>query len=143
VAGAGEVGSAGACVAPATGVLTNDKVGRAAGFTVADGPELPTVGNAKVGSVAGVSVAAGTVLVGAANAVCVSWPESWATVVPTIAVFIALRSRVGAGVAPTLHDVNSKAAANKSSRVCRVELLENINLTSIRKRLNLLMESSH
>src|SRR5678810_548220 len=49
VAGAGEVGSAGACVAPATGVLTNDKVGRAAGFTVADGPELPTVGNAKVG----------------------------------------------------------------------------------------------
>ena len=77
-----EVGTAGACVAapagtpPVTGVLTNEKVGRAAASTVGDGAEEVSarVGNAMVGTAA-VSVGVG-VLVGAASAVCVNCPES-------------------------------------------------------------------
>jgi hypothetical protein len=39
-------------------------------------------------------------------------------------------SIVGAGVAPTLQDVKSRAAVSKVSKVCRVDLLENIVVTS-------------
>jgi len=55
--------------------------------------------------------------------------------VPTIAVFMALISSVGAGVAPTLQDVKSRAAVSKTSINCRVDLLENIIVTSESKSL--------
>ena len=91
------------------GVVTNEKVGSAAASTVGDVPDdisPARVGNASVGTDAKVSMEAG-VFVGAASAVCVNCPESWATVVPTIAVFTALTSKVGAGVA------NDPQAASK------------------------------
>ena len=130
VAGAAEVGRPGACVAPATGVLTNEKVGRVAGFTVTD--VFPKVGSAEVALVVGVAVAV-AVFVGTASAVCVNCTESWATVVPTSAVLSALISWVGTGSAPTLQAVKSRAAVSKTSKVCRVDLLENIIVTSVSK----------
>ena len=129
VAGAAEVGRPGACVAPVAGVLTNEKVGRAAGSTVAD---VFKVGNADVALVVGVTVAV-AVFVGAASAVWVNCAESWATVVPTIAVFSALISWVGTGSAPTLQAVKSRAAVSRTSKVCRVDLLENMIVTSVSK----------
>ena len=72
-------------------------------------------------------------MVGIASAVWVNCTASWATVVPTSAVLIALTSRVGAGVAPTLQAVKSRAAVSRLIKVCRVDLLENIIVTSIRK----------
>ena len=76
------------------------------------------------------------VFVGTARAVCVNCDESWATVVPTSAVLIALTSRVGAGVAPTLQADKSRAAESKPIKVCRVDFLENIIVTSISEWLN-------
>src|SRR5512139_834224 len=97
VTGAADVGRTGACVAPATGVLTKEKVGRAAASTVGDAtPDVFRVGNTSVGTDAWVLVGM-AVFVGLASAVWVNCTASWATVVPTSAVLIALTSRVGAG----------------------------------------------
>ncbi len=135
VAGAADVGNE-TCVKPATGVLIKETVGRAAASRVGEAtPDVSIVGKAaSVGM--DVSVATGTaVFVGTARAVCVNCTESWATVVPTSAVLIALTSRVGAGVAPTLQDVKSRAAASKPIKLCRVDLFENIIVTSISERV--------
>jgi hypothetical protein len=134
VAGTGDVGRTGTCVDPATGVLTNEKVGSAAGSRVGEAPAR--VGNSTVGMTC-VLVA---VFVGAASAVWVDCTESWATVVPTIAVLSALISWVGAAVAPTLQDVKSRAAVSKTSQICRVDLLENIIVTSISEWLIVFVE---
>jgi hypothetical protein len=72
------------------------------------------------------------VFVGAASAVSVDCKENWAMVVSTIAVLSALISWVGTGAAPTLQDVKSRAAVSKPSKVCRVDLFENIIVTSIK-----------
>ncbi len=52
-----------------------------------------------------------------------------------MAVLSALTSVVGAGVAPTLQAVKNRAAVRSSSSTCRIDLLENIIVTSEIKRV--------
>ena len=115
---------------PVTGVFMKEKVGRAPAFTVGEAaPELSKVGREKVARVVGVEVGV-EVLVGTARAVCVNCEESWATVVPTMAVFNAFTSGVGEGAAPTLQDVSRRAAVSMVIRISRVDFLENMIGTS-------------
>jgi len=118
-------------LAPGTGVFTNEKVGRAATSVVGEAAPVFKVGNGTVAREVTVAVA---VLVGAACAVCVSSTESWATVVPTRAVLKAFTSVVGAGAAPTLQDVNIRAAVSMMIRISRVGFLENMIGTSKNKQ---------
>ena len=140
VAGTADVGRTATCVKPATGVvigvLIKETVGREAAPNVGEATaEVSRVGNdASVD--ADVCVTTGTgVFVGMDNAVCVNCTESWATVVPTSAVLSALISWVGAGAAPTLQAVISRAAVSKLINACRVVFFENIIVTSISERV--------
>jgi hypothetical protein len=67
---------------------------------------------------------------GAASAVCVNWTENCATVVPTMAVLMALTSSVGDGSAPTLQAVRTSAAASNIIRLCRGNLRKYMMVTS-------------
>src|SRR5512134_2706388 len=96
-----------------------------------------TVGRANVGRSWGVSVGRGVFVGGTASAVCVNCAENCATVVPTIAVLMALTSSVGDGSAPTLQAVSIRAAVSSISRVCRGNLRKNIMVTSIQVMVNL------
>ena len=91
-------------VTAAPGVVLKDTVGSTLGSIV---------GNAKVGRSWGVFVGAGVFVAGGmASAVWVNCAENCATVVPTMAVLMALTSRVGDGAAPTLQAESINAAVS-------------------------------
>ena len=68
------------------------------------------------------------VAVGAASAVCVNCAESCPMAVATAAVLIALTSTVGAGVAPMVQAVNTRAAVVNRNIACRRDFRTNISV---------------
>jgi hypothetical protein len=113
-------------VKPASGVVLNETVGRAPDV-VAAGLPTPTVVKAREGSGTAVLVELG-VEVGAASAVWVNCTDSCPIAVSTAAVLIALTSTVGAGAAPILQAVSTRAEVTNVNIACRRDVRKNISV---------------